>query len=317
MDSLSAQRILITGANGQIGAALVTELRNKCELITATRTGDGADVAIDLSNLEQIESVIRSVKPNIVINTAAYTQVDQAEDETELAFLINGRAPNVLARVCKSIDATLIHYSSDYVFSGDNNKPYSETDPENPINSYGASKLAGEKAIQEVDCKHVIFRTCWVYDADSNNFSNAIISQAKVSQTLKVVNDQIGTPTSAQFVAEKTCRIVEQCVEQKLNCRQGNRIYNLRPDGECTWYEFAEAVLASAKLHELLVVNEMLPVRSCEFPTRAKRPSWSVLDNAKLTYLLGSTLGSWQHYLEMCLRQKYQNHHHLAPSVTK
>ncbi len=314
MGSLANQRILVTGVNGQVGAALVAELKDKCELITANRTGEGADVAIDLSNLEQVESVIRRVKPSIVINPAAYTQVDQAEDKPERAFLINGQAPGVIARVCKSIDATLIHYSTDYVFNGRGDRPYTETDPEDPINVYGASKLAGEKAIQAVDCKHLIFRTCWVYDTDSANFPNAIIARARTMKTLKVVNDQMGTPTSANFIADISGKVLAQCVTGATVCERGNRIYNLRPDGECTWYDFSKLVIASAKQYEALAVNELLPVSSSEFPTRAKRPSWSVLDNNKLTSTFKLKLGPWQYHTEICFNQKYQNERRRGPS---
>ncbi|MEH6559621.1 MAG: dTDP-4-dehydrorhamnose reductase [Oceanicoccus sp.] len=307
MDSLASQKILVTGVNGQVGAALVNELKEKCELITANRTGEGADVTMDLSNLEQIEFVIRSVNPSIVINAAAYTQVDQAEDEPGLAFLINGQAPGIMAKVCKSIDATLIHYSTDYVFNGRGDKPYTETDPEDPINVYGASKLAGEKAIQAVDCRHLIFRTCWVYDADSSNFPNAIISRARTMKTLKVVNDQKGTPTSSNFIADISCRVIAQCMAQAMHCKRGNRVYNLRPYGECTWYDFAKEVIASAKRHEVLLVDELLPVSSSEFPTKAKRPIWSVLDNNKLARTFKLKLSPWQYHAEICLNQKYKH----------
>ena len=200
MSNLANQKILVTGVNGQVGAALVKELTGNCELITANRTGVGADVAMDLTDLMQVEATILSLKPNIVINPAAYTQVDQAEDEPELAFLINGEAPGIMAKACKAIDALFIHYSTDYVFNGQSETPYTEDDPTDPINVYGASKLAGEQAIQAVNGEHLIFRTCWVYDEAGKNFPRTILDRARTMEALRVVNDQFGTPTSAEFM---------------------------------------------------------------------------------------------------------------------
>jgi dTDP-4-dehydrorhamnose reductase len=297
-NQLAKKRILVTGVTGQVGRALSQQLKGRCELVTAAR--HGADINLDLSNFDQITSTINNIRPDIVINPAAYTQVDQAEDELELASIINGQAPGIIAEACKKIDATLIHYSTDYVFNGKANKPYKETDPTDPVNVYGETKLAGEKAIQAVDCGHLIFRTCWVYDAFGKNFPNAILNRAKTIETLKVVNDQIGTPTSAEFIADITQKALVQSLTNGIHSSRSNHIYNLRPDGECSWFDFAKEVIEYMKPRQQLVVNDILPVPSSAFPTKAARPSWSVLDNNKIKDDFSLEFEQWQGYIKSC-----------------
>lgn len=280
MIELTSKRILVTGVNGQVGGALAKQLQGQCELITAARAG--ADIDLDLSNLDQIKDVINELKPDIIINPAAYTQVDQAEDEPEQARAINARAPEVLAELSKKHDALLIHYSTDYVFNGQGSEPCKEDDATDPINVYGQTKLEGEQAIQAIDCDHLIFRTCWVYDAHGKNFPNAILNRAKTMSTLKVVNDQIGTPTSADFITEVTLTAVEKNLQQAMAGSGRNRLYNLRPEGQCSWYDFAQEIVRIGRQHNELAVEEILAVPSSEFPTKAQRPNWSVLAIDKL-----------------------------------
>ncbi len=302
-DLLAGKRVLVTGVSGQVGKALKTTLSGRCELVTSAR--QGADIDLDLTNIDQIKKAIDEVAPDIVINPAAYTQVDKAEDELELAKAINAKAPEVIADLCKKHSALLVHYSTDYVFSGESNKPYSEDEPTSPINVYGQTKLEGEQAIQSIDCDHLIFRTCWVYDADGQNFLNAILNRARTMAVLKVVNDQLGTPTWAGFIADITCKVLNQSLDNGAHCSGGNRIYNLKPEGMCSWYDFAAAIITYAKEREKLAVQELVPVSSDAFPTKAARPSWSVLDNKKLMDDFELTIQNWEKYTATCLMQKY------------
>lgn len=184
------KRVLVTGINGQVGRALASELQGQCELITSTRAGEGASIALDLQDHSGLKHALAELKPDIIISPAAYTAVDKAEQESEIAHAINGVAPGIMAEVSKQLGTTLIHYSTDYVFDGNSDEPYKESDATKPVNIYGASKLAGEQAIQAVDCQHLIFRVCWVYDAYGKNIPNAILARARQQEQLRVVNDQ-------------------------------------------------------------------------------------------------------------------------------
>ena len=300
--TLQGKRVLVTGVKGQVGRALAEELAGKCELVTAAR--NGADLDFDLENLDQIRNAIADVKPDFVINPAAYTKVDQAEDEPELTRIINGKAPGVMAEACKAIDALLVHYSTDYVFPGDSTEPYTEEESTGPINMYGQTKLEGELAIQEVNCRHLIFRTCWIYDADGRNFVNAILGRARKMRQLKIVNDQLGTPTSAAFIARITQQALEVSINKGMAHDTGNRVYNLCPDGYCSWYDFACHIIDKAQEQGELAVREVLSVDSNEFPTKAKRPNWSVLANGKLIESFGLDVKNWAVYADQCLETR-------------
>lgn len=300
MKDLTSKRILVTGVSGQVGGALSQQLQGQCELITAARKG--ADIDLDVTKLDQIKAVITDLKPDIIINPAAYTQVDQAEDEPEQARAINARAPEVLAELSKKHDALLVHYSTDYVFNGQGSEPCKEDDDTDPINVYGQTKLEGEQAIQAIDCDHFIFRTCWVYDAHGKNFPNAILNRARTMETLKVVNDQIGTPTSADFIAEVTLAATEKNLQQAMAGTGRNRLYNLRPEGQCSWYEFAQEIVRIGRQHQQLAVQDILAVPSSEFPTKAQRPNWSVLAIEKLKTDFQISPEHWAAYAERTLK---------------
>jgi dTDP-4-dehydrorhamnose reductase len=315
-DMFKDKTVLVTGVTGQVGRALVQSLDGRCQLITAARHGADfdlgpADFDLDLASTEQIVAVMDSVKPDIVINAAAYTQVDQAEDEPEIARAINAVAPGVLAEQCKKIDAILIHYSTDYVFAGDGDKPLTEADPVSPINEYGKTKLEGERAIQAVNCDHLIFRTCWVYDAQGKNFLNTIINLAKTREELQVVNDQFGTPTSAQLIAEITSQIIEQCCGKSDLPRQNtNRIYNLTASGFTSWFGFAQEIINNIKSRDELCVQKITPVSTDKFPTKAKRPSWSVLSTQKITTDFDLEISMWDALLGQCIENKFAPERH-------
>src|SRR6056300_1248563 len=226
-------KILITGINGQVGHALMQELSDH-ELIGLTRKD------CDLTNLDQIKKVIDNNQPDLIINSAAYTKVDQAEDEPELAFQINRDAPKVMAEKAREYNIPLIHFSTDYVFNGEKKEAYVEDDPTHPLGVYGESKCAGEKAIQEVGGLTYIFRTSWVYSNIGHNFYLTMKKLSQERDELKVVADQIGVPTSNQFISEQLKDIIPQFSEKNIG------IYHLVPDGTCSWYEFAKQIIGKA-----------------------------------------------------------------------
>jgi dTDP-4-dehydrorhamnose reductase len=224
-------KILITGVNGQVGHALMRELTEH-ELIGLTRQD------CDLTNLDQIKQVIDQHQPELIINPAAYTKVDQAEDEPELAFQINRDAPKVMAEKAREYHIPLIHFSTDYVFDGEKKEAYVEDDPTHPLGCVWQSKCAGEEAIQEVGGLTYIFRTSWVYSNIGHNFYLTMKKLSQERDELKVVADQMGVPTSNQFIAEQIKHIIPQLNENNTG------IYHLVPDGSCSWYEFAKQLLA-------------------------------------------------------------------------
>jgi len=272
-------RILLTGSKGQVGSALAAALAPLGELSAFDRQG------LDLQDLNSIGPRIKKINPDIIVNAAAYTAVDRAEQEKDLAFAVNSHAVRELAREARSLDALLVHFSTDYVFDGEKSTPYVETDAPNPLNVYGRSKLQGERAIAASGCRHFIFRTGWVYAPAGRNFVNAILAAAKTKPELCVVNDQRGAPTSAAAIAEAVARIL---ADASLR-RKPDGIYHLTAAGETTWYGFAQEILKSAGL-EVRVV----PVSSAEYGAAAPRLKNSLLDNAKLQATFGVALASWR-----------------------
>ena len=260
-------KILVTGINGQVGHALMHELTEH-DLIGLTRQD------CDLTNPDQIRQVIDQHQPDLIINPAAYTKVDQAEDEPELAFQINRDAPRVMAEKAKEYDIPLIHFSTDYVFDGQKELPYTEEDLPNPLGIYGQSKLAGEEAIREIDGQYYIFRTSWVYSSEGQNFYLNIKRKIREQDELKVVNDQFGAPTSSLFIAQQ----IKKMIHKLLNENKG--IYHLVPNGGCSWFDFAMAILNTLKPDQS--GKKIIPVSSDQYPTRAKRPQNSCLSNDKI-----------------------------------
>jgi dTDP-4-dehydrorhamnose reductase len=271
-------KILITGVNGQVGHALMHELTEH-ELIGLTRQD------CDLTNLDQIKQVIDHHQPELIINPAAYTKVDQAEDEPELAFQINRDAPKVMAEKAREYNIPLIHFSTDYVFDGEKKEAYTEDDPTHPLGIYGQSKCAGEEAIQEIGGLTYIFRTSWVYSNIGHNFylTMKILSQER--DELKVVADQLGVPTSNQFIAEQIKAIIPQLHENNAG------IYNLVPDGSCSWYEFAKEIISQTNSEFNL--ENLHAIQTHEFPTKTKRPKNTVLSNIKTKTLFNLNVNDW------------------------
>ena len=259
-------KILVTGTNGQVGHALMRELAEH-ELIGITRQD------CDLTNSDQIRQVIDQHQPELIINPAAYTQVDQAEDEPELAFQINRDAPRVMAEKAREYNIPFIHFSTDYVFDGKKNDAYNENDKTNPLGVYGQSKLAGEDAIKELDGLYYIFRTSWIYSSIGRNFYLNIKRKILEQDEFKVVNDQLGVPTSSLFIAQQ----IKKIIPKLLNKNKG--IYHLVPNGTSSWFDFARVILNSSKPNQS--EKKIIPVSSDQFPTRAKRPINSCLSNDK------------------------------------
>jgi dTDP-4-dehydrorhamnose reductase len=271
-------KILVTGTNGQVGHALMQELTEH-ELIALTRQD------CDLTNLDHIREVIDQHQPDLIINPAAYTKVDQAEDEPKLAFQINRDAPRVMAEKAREYNIPLIHFSTDYVFDGEKEGAYVEDDPTHPLGVYGQSKCAGEEAIQEVGGLTYIFRTSWVYSNIGHNFFLTIKKLSSDRDELKVVADQIGVPTSNRFIAEQIKHIIPQLNETNTG------IYHLVPDGSCSWYEFAKAIIDQT--NPQFNLEHLHAIKTHEFPTKTKRPENSMLSNAKIKQAFNLSFNDW------------------------
>ena len=272
-------KILITGANGQVGSALVKSLR-KNELIPVTRKD------CDLNFTDQIKKIIDQSLPDLIINAAAYTDVDQAEIEREQAYKINRDTPKVIAQKANEYNIPFIHFSTDYVFDGEKVESYSEDDSTNPLGIYGHSKLAGEKVIMELGGQSYIFRTSWVYSNVRHNFYLTMKRLSKECEELKVVVDQIGVPTSSIFIAQQIQKIIP-----KLN-KNNTGIYNLVPDGLCSWYEFSKLIISQT--NQNFNLNNLHPIQSHDFLARTKRPQNSYLNNYKVKKTFMLKFDSWQ-----------------------
>ena len=273
--------VLVTGANGQLGQAIQSIAKNYLNLnFVFCNSTD-----LDISNKENCQAVFRKIKPDYCINAAAYTAVDKAESEQYKAELINVIGAKNLAETCNELDAKLIHISTDFVFDGSNNIPYTENQIPNPRGVYGQTKLDGEREIQNVFQNYYIIRTSWVYSQFGNNFMKTMLRLASERTSLSVVNDQIGTPTNAVDLAEALVQIV-------INNNQYG-IYNFSNEGQCSWYDFAK------KIFEINNVNiDLKAIPTSEFPTPAERPKYSVLDKSKIKATFGITIKTWEESLK-------------------
>lgn len=277
-------KILLIGSNGQVGTELHHILDSYPELVAVSRP------QIDLFQPQKLGELIAEIKPKIVINAAAYTAVDRAESEPDLAELGNAIAPQYIAQACAELDAYLIHLSTDYVFDGTSSQPYSETAPTCPLSIYGSTKLAGEIAIQTYCPKHIILRTAWVYGSYGKaNFVKTMLRLGKEREVIKVVYDQIGSPTWAGDLAAAINHLIPQLTPEMAG------IYHYTNSGVCSWYDLAIAIFAEAKLLGLpLQLKEVLPITTLEYPTPAHRPSYSVLSCSKLSAYLDSHPPYWR-----------------------
>jgi dTDP-4-dehydrorhamnose reductase len=283
-------KILITGKTGQVGYELERSLQGFGEIIALDRS------QMDLADLSQVRDVIRDIKPNLIVNPAAYTAVDKAETEPELAMRVNGEAPGVIAEEAKKLGATIIHYSTDYVFDGTKSSPYTEDDPTCPINVYGQSKAAGEQAIRDVGVPHLIFRTSWVYGARGKNFLLTVLRLAQERDELRIVGDQYGAPTWCRTIADTTAHILAQGGNGKDWWQEKSGLYHLTAQGQTTWAGFTEAILANAVLPKKPAITA---IRTHEYPLPARRPGSSIISCEKLMSTF-CALPEWQKALELC-----------------
>ena len=292
-------KILLLGKNGQVGWELQRSLAPLGELISLDRhTVDG--LCGDLSDFDALRATIRQVKPDIIVNAAAYTAVDKAESETDLADRVNGQASQILGEEVAALNAWLIHYSTDYVFSGQGSTPWLETDAVAPVNHYGASKLVGEQAIIASGCKHLIFRTCWIYGTRGNNFAKTMLRLARDRETLRVINDQIGAPTGADLVADVTALAIQQVLQRP----ELAGLYHLAASGEVSWHGYASHVIAFARANgEDLAVTAIDPIETTAYPTPARRPLNSRLNTQKLCDNFSLHLPDWQSGVTRMLRE--------------
>jgi dTDP-4-dehydrorhamnose reductase len=281
-------KILLTGRNGQVGWELARALAPLGEIVAFDRAG------LDLAEPARLASTVRELKPDIIVNPAAYTAVDRAESESEAAFAINARAPGVLAEEAKRLGALLIHYSTDYVFDGAKAAPYLEEDATNPLGVYGASKLEGERAIAASGARHWIFRTSWVYAPRGKNFLLTILRLARERKPLRVVADQFGAPTSAAMLARATAQALTTQAQAISRLDPHNAppplgVYHMTAAGRTSWHGFACAIL-----REFGLDNPVAAIPASEYPLPAKRPANSVLDNSRLAAAFGIRLPGWE-----------------------
>ena len=291
-------KLLVLGGNGQVGHELRRSLAPLGEVVVTTRSGDIAGVAcerIDLAELEAIEPLLDRVRPDVVVNATAYTAVDRAEDDPDAAFRANAEAPGRLARVCAARGISLLHYSTDYVFDGSATRPYREDDPTCPLGVYGASKLAGEDAISASGAHHVILRTAWVYGLHGHNFLRTMLRVGAERDELRVVDDQVGSPTPAWLLADTTATILRRPVQ-----RTG--LWHLTATGSTSWHGFATAIFEGAVARGLIAkAPKVVPIPTSEYPTPAKRPAYSVLDTGAIQRDFGIALPAWADALDETL----------------
>jgi dTDP-4-dehydrorhamnose reductase len=277
-------KILLTGRNGQVGFELERALAPLGEVFSFDHR------QLDLTDPAAIVSRVRNVKPDVIVNAAAYTAVDQAERDVEQAMLVNAAGPGFLAAEAKSLGALLVHYSTDYVFDGTKRSPYVETDPTNPLSVYGKSKLAGEKAIQAAGCRYFILRTSWVYGPRGKNFFLTMLRLAREREELRVVNDQRGAPTSSIALADATADILRR------HGADASGLFHLTAGGETTWFGFTEAIIDLAR-STLPRVPRLVPIATADYKAPARRPANSVLNCAKAGTALGIAMPAWPEQL--------------------
>jgi dTDP-4-dehydrorhamnose reductase len=302
-------KILLTGMNGQVGWELRRTLAVLGEVIAMGRRD------MDLASPDSLRRAVRKTEPALIVNAAAYTAVEKAESEPELAMAINGVAPGILAEEAKRFGAAIVHYSTDYVFDGSKDSPYVEADPPNPLNVYGKTKLEGERAIRAVGAPYLIFRTSWVYGARGKNFLLTILRLAKERDELRIVDDQIGAPTWSRVIAEITAQVISQCY---LSPRSGSQciserggLYHLTAGGQTSWHDFAKAIIedfsnlkpATSDTAALPRTTKLTPIISDQYPGLVKRPRNSLLANTKLAQNFGVLSPSWRQQLDLCMQE--------------
>ena len=288
-------KILLTGKTGQIGGELNNIVGDLGKLITVDKE------QLDLSKPNSIEPVILDIKPDIIINPASYTAVDKAEEEPDLAMTVNAIAPGLLAKAAKKVGAGLVHYSTDYVFDGCSGIPYKEKDSPNPLNVYGQSKLAGEKAVAEAGIPFLIIRTGWVYSLHGKSFLRTIKKLAEEKDIIQVIDDQVGAPTWARSVALKTHQTLKQCLNKKWLEKKApslSGIFHLTCQGKTSWHGFAKEILNMSDASQNI---KLIAIPASDYPTPAARPSNSLLNNEKIQKVFDLDMPNWEDALKDCM----------------
>ena len=286
-------RILLIGKYGQLG----WELRRTLAVLGEVIALDYPE--INLAQADEVRRVVRQVRPEVIANASAYTAVDRAESESELAYAINARAPGILAEEAADLGAALVHYSTDYVFDGSKGSPYVETDPPNPLGVYGRSKLEGERAVEQVGGKYLILRTSWVYSLRRDSFVTKVLQWSRQQTSLRVVDDQVSNPTWARMLAEVTAQLLAKADKDWLGERGG--LYHLAGDGFTSRWGWAQAILRHDAHKEEQVTRQVLPASTLDFPTPAQRPLFSALDCQKFARTFGLGLPPWEEALRLAM----------------
>jgi len=295
-------KLLLLGSNGQLGWELQRSISMLGELKVCDRN------TVDFFDLDGLRKLIRGYKPDVIVNAAAYTDVDKAESDEENAFRVNSKAVDLLAQEAKVLDAWLIHYSTDYVFDGTKMGAYIEEDKTNPLSIYGKTKLQGEEVIKKSKCKYLIFRTSWLYGTHGKNFFKTIIKLAKERDELRVVSNQIGAPTSAELVADVTSLCLYRIAQNSLSSKEISGIYHLTSTGKASWYDFAKYVIIEAKKSGgvfLTNPENIIAINASEYVLPAKRPANSLLDTQKLCKTFNLQLPVWQIHADRVIRELY------------
>lgn len=294
-----APTLLVVGARGQVGYELVRELAPLGTVVAFTRA------ECDLGDPAVAAAAVRAARPSVVVNAAAYTAVDRAEQEPDAARLANAEAPGAMAAAAAECGAPFVHYSTDYVFDGAKDGPYAEADATNPLGVYGRTKLDGERAVAAVNPAHLVFRTSWVYGARGQNFARTMLRLAREREELRVVADQVGAPTWARAIAAGTAQIVGAALRSGDGAQAWTAehagVYHLASAGETSWHGFAEAVLAADPARDEQRARRVVPIATTDFPTPARRPANSRLDSGRAAERLGVRIPDWRDQLRLAL----------------
>lgn len=295
--------MLLTGSDGQVGWELARSLLPLGQLFALNRA------QVDFTDLDKLRALIRAQRPDVIVNAAAYTAVDKAESDFDLAYKVNAEAPAILAEEAKNNGALLIHFSTDYIFDGTKTTAYTEQDLPNPLNVYGQSKLAGEQAIQALASDYLIFRTTWVFAARGKNFLQTIIRLASERETLNIVADQIGSPTWARLIAETAAHALRQSMQERQQDQFNSAIYNLTATGSASWFDFSKAIVEKMRQNEQLkLMNRIInPIKTEDYPLPARRPANSRLAINALEQHFGLQMPTWQATLNLCMDEIFNS----------
>lgn len=294
-------RIVVTGVNGQVGWELLRTLQPLGDVISCKRQD------VDLSSQASIQKFLDEVKPHLIVNPAAYTAVDNAEDDEATAYAVNALAPAAMAEWAQKHKASLVHFSTDYVFPGNATQAYLEDAPTGPLGIYGKTKLQGEKFVEEIGGSFVIFRASWVYAPRGKNFFLTMLRLAKEREQLRVVGDQVGCPSSARLLAETVSNVVAKGGEDVFTwLKEKKGVYHLASDDFTSWHGFASEIISEARLYSEIACKKIVPIRTDEYPVKAKRPAYSVLNATKAKEKLGVQMPSWKTQLKLTISEYFR-----------